>query len=184
MIPLVTTNGGTQPEVGVAPLRVPAEQQSNYGGIPNNDDRDHPYGGPSLQDGLSLLTAWNDQLPGIWAPDETTELLSRLENLRRSGDRYVYPGGRRPDEAAFADARLFLEKLAPLKITPRITLVADGEISFGWQSDGIYIDLGFYGDGEGGSYYAEDGSGRKYHCDSFPPESLPDEIARLICLQD
>lgn len=169
---------------GVAQVRVPAQQQSNYGGIPNNANRDHPYGGPSLQDRLSLLTAWNDQLPGTWAPDENTELLSRLENLRRSGDRHVYPGGRRPVEAAFVDARLFLENLRPLRIIPRLTLVDDGEINFGWDSDNIYIDLGFYGDGEGGSYFAEDDSGRKYHCDSFRPESLPDEISRLICLQD
>lgn len=181
-----TTSGGTQlvvHEAGLVPVSVTMEQQSTHG-IPNNVDRDYSSGEPSLvdiQDRSRLLTASYGQLPGIWETDVANELLVRLENLRRSGDRYVYPGGMRPVEAAFADARLFLESLAPLRITPKISLVSDGEINFAWDGEGIYVDLGFYGDGEGGSYYAEDSSGNRYHCDSFAPEQLPHDVARLVC---
>ena len=184
-----TTTGGTQhtyPDAQVAATYglVSVEQHSDRG-LPNDLGRSYSDGQSFFADveaELELPTAGRYQLPGNWETDATDILLSRLDDLRKSGDRYVYPGGKRPVDAAFVDARLFLRNLAPLRITPTISLVADGEINFAWESDGVHIDLGFYGDGEGGSYYAEDSSGRQYHCDSFPPEELPHDIARLICL--
>lgn len=136
---------------------------------------------PSNDSGAEMVV-WQDQtcsasyLPVI--PNQ--EVLSRLDNLRESGDRYVYPGGKGPVDAAFDDARRFLEGLSELKFHPKISLVADGEINFSWENDDVYIDLGFYGDGKGGSYYAEDSSGRKYYRDSFHPDKLPSEVADLI----
>ena len=128
------------------------------------------------------MVVWQDQTcSAFWLPSiPNQEVLSRLDNLRESGDRYVYPGGKGPADAAFDDARRFLEGLSELKIHPKLSLVADGEINFSWENDDVYIDLGFYGDGKGGSYYAEDSSGRKYYRDSFPPDKLPREIAVLI----
>ena len=163
--------------------RVRQEYPAEDGLLPHDLGRSYSDGQNSLADveaELELPTAGRYQLPGNWETDATDILLSRLDDLRKSGDRYVYPGGKRPVDAAFVDARLFLKNLVPLRITPTISLVADGEINFAWESDGVHIDLGFYGDGEGGSYYAEDSSGRQYHCDSFPPKELPHDIARLI----
>ena len=160
------------------------EQLSTHG-IPSNIDRGNADSRPTRDnvDELGSQVAWPHQLPGAWESDATDELLAHLEELRTSGDRYVYPGGTRPDEAAFRDARSFLTNLAPLKFIPKITLVADGEVNFLWESAEVYVDLGFHGDGEGGSYYAEEKrASRKYHCDSFPSEELPSEIVRLVCL--
>ena len=83
-------------------------------------------------------------------------------------------------DEAFEDAICFVEKLPPLVLQPRISLVIDGEVNFSWKTDEVYIDLGFYGDGEGGSYFAEDSAGHKYYGDSFPPGELPQEIVQLI----
>ena len=108
------------------------------------------------------------------------DLIRELDELHHSGEANVYPGGKRPADAAFDDARRFIENLPPLTIRPEISMVVDGEINFSWKTNDVYIDLGFYGDGEGGSYFAEVSSGRKYYCDSFPPDELPKAIARLI----
>ena len=107
-------------------------------------------------------------------------LRNALEHLRVSGDSYVYPGGQIPNQEAFNDARLFVLSLPLLKIVPKISLVVDGEVNFKWNNNGSHIDLGFYGDGEGGSYFAKDPSGRKYYCDSFSASELPEEILCLI----
>ncbi len=107
-------------------------------------------------------------------------LLSKLEDLRSSGDSYVYPGGRRPSETAFRDAGLFILKLPTLSMYPKVALVADGEINFLWKHGTVHVDLGFYGDGEG-SYYARDKNGSEYFCDGFPAsKGLPAEIASLF----
>ena len=108
------------------------------------------------------------------------ELLETLDHLGESGDSYVYPGGQTPNDEAFNDARKFVESLPRLRLVPKIVLIVDGEVNFSWDTDGIHIDLGFHGDGEGGSYFAKDESGIKYYCDSFAPDELPDEILRLI----
>ena len=107
-------------------------------------------------------------------------LLDALDRMRASGDYYVYPGGQIPNDEAFNDARLFVQSLPLLTIVPKISLVVDGEVNFKWNSNDIHIDLGFYGDGEGGSYFAKDRSGNKYYCDSFSPNELPEEILCLI----
>ena len=124
--------------------------------------------------------SYSPQTRAYLKPLANRELIDRLEELRQSGETYVYPGGRRPVEAAFEDARRFLENLPELVRKPTITLVIDGEINFSWDYGDLYIDLGFYGDGEGGSYFAEDRYGREYGIESFDPSTLPDEILRLI----
>ena len=122
MIPVatVTTTGGTQHPYPDAEFiatygLVSVEQRSNHG-IPNFIDRgysDSQLSFADVEDELELTTAWRDQLPGNWESDVTDKLLSRLDDLRRSGDRYVYPGGKRPVDAAFVDAGLFVRNLAP-----------------------------------------------------------------------
>ena len=112
--------------------------------------------------------------------DSNLPLLVDLYRLRNAGDLYVYPGGRRPTDLAFSEARFLVSKLPSLRIIPEISLVADGEVNFLWNDNDVYIDLGFYGTGEG-SYYARDSDSREYFCDRFPvKEGLPCEVAVLV----
>lgn len=53
-----------------------------------------------------------------------------------------------PNKTAFDDAYTFILKLPLAKIPlPKIQLAEDGEISFLWNGNGCYVDLGFYGTG-------------------------------------
>ncbi len=63
---------------------------------------------------------------------------------------------------------------------PEISLANDGEINFLWESDGAYVDLGFYGSGTY-SYFARGGSGREVRGEDVPASSgLPIEIVELF----
>ena len=72
--------------------------------------------------GLSILASYfesySPQTRAYLKPLANRELIDRLEELRQSGETYVYPGGRRPVEAAFEDARRFLENLPELVRKP------------------------------------------------------------------
>ncbi len=78
------------------------------------------------------------------------------------------------------DTLEFLEKL-PFGVTePRAGLSGDGEISLFWESDEIYIDIGFLGDGNF-TFYARDGQGIEYFKDEIGlDEPLPDALLHLI----
>lgn len=131
-----------------------------------------------ISGGVQADTEWTAWLRNVAPPQ--ISLRSKMEQLRASGDTYVYPGGKRPAEQAFDDAELFVANLPKLRLYPKIGLVADGEINFLWKDGGIHIDLGFYGDGDG-SYYARDEHGREYFCDSFSAsDGLPTPIASLV----
>lgn len=133
---------------------------------------------PTYQPKTSVIEIIDSRFDGI--VDSNMSLFHRLDRLRYSGDDFVYPGGIRPTDLAFADAQFFISKLPSLRIIPEISLVADGEINFLWNDGGIYIDLGFYGVGEG-SYYARDSNDREYFCDRFPvSQGLPDQLFELI----
>ena len=86
-----------------------------------------------------------------------------------------------PDDQAFADARTFIECL-PLSLIPmpEISLAHDGEINFLWESDDIYVDLGFYGTGTY-SYFARGRDGHGILGEDIPAlEGLPGKIVSLF----
>lgn len=106
----------------------------------------------------------------------TGYLLARLDALERAcrKDGIECP-------AAFADARQFIENSAlgavPL---PRISVAEDGELNFHWDTNGIHIDLGFYGTGTF-SYYAHDRQGRRFHGPPTPAtQGLPQPLQAMF----
>ena len=84
----------------------------------------------------------------------------------------VPPSNRTVDEAVqFAQ----ILDLASLHL-PHISAADDGEINFWWDIDGLYIDLGFFGDGFY-SFYAKLPNGTEIIEDEMPvSRTLPSEL--------
>ena len=109
------------------------------------------------------------------------QLARRLEQLRSTPERERWPSSEAPDDAAFRDARVFLDKLPfPLAALPHISLADDGEVNFAWDGEGVHIDLGFYGTGTY-SYYARGSDGQEHFGDEVPAaSSLPTDLDALL----
>ena len=109
-------------------------------------------------------------------------LLARLAEIRADREKHSY--GTVPNDKAFQDALRFVGAMpANLRAMPVITIVCDGEVNFSIQDRGLYLDLGFYGDGEGGSYYGRHRIGKiteEYYADDFNPADPPSDLLRLI----
>ena len=100
-------------------------------------------------------------IPTITPSPQLSELVRRLEQLRSVSGGERCPSSASPDDAAFHDARVFLDKLPfPLAALPHISLADDGEVNFAWDGEGVHIDLGFYGTGTY-SYYARGSDGQE-----------------------
>lgn len=75
---------------------------------------------------------------------QLSELVQRLEQLRSIPQNERWPYSEAPADAAFHDARVFLDKLPfPLAALPHISLADDGEVNLAWDCEGVHIDLGF-----------------------------------------
>ena len=109
------------------------------------------------------------------------ELLRRLDIAQGAPESERWPAADRPCEPAFADARSFIWRLPPCPVRlPNIGVADDGEVNFLWDSDGIYIDLGFYGDGTF-SYFARAEDGQKFYGDDLSASGiLPGNLVNLI----
>ena len=108
-------------------------------------------------------------------------LLDRVSELQSRPESERWPGADWPTEAAFNDAKSFIDRLpVSLKESPHISLADDGEVNFAWSADGIWIDLGFYGSGTY-SFYARDKDGNEWFGDDIPVmSSLRKELRRLL----
>ena len=53
-----------------------------------------------------------------------------------------------PTDDAVREALRFLDLLPPQIRSPHIGAADDGEINFSWIADGVFIDVGFRGDGQ------------------------------------
>ncbi len=109
------------------------------------------------------------------------QLAQRLEQLRSISEGERWPSSEPPDDAAFRDARVFLDKLPiPLTALPHISLADDGEVNFAWDECGLHIDLGFYGTGTY-SYYARGSDGQEHFGDDVPAaSSLSTDLETLL----
>ena len=109
------------------------------------------------------------------------QLAERLEQLRSVPEGERWPAGEPPDDAAFRDARVFLDRLPfPLAALPHISLADDGEVNFAWDCEGAHIDLGFYGTGTF-SYYARGSEGQEYYGDDLlVSHPLPADLEPLL----
>ncbi len=66
---------------------------------------------------------------------------------------------------------------------PIVSLTEDGEINLIWQTDALYLDLGFDGDGTY-SYYGKATDGKIFLGDNFPTgDPLPAELLALMSIQ-
>ncbi len=108
-------------------------------------------------------------------------LMERLAELRWLPEDLKWPGADLPAEQAFRDAVSFTERLpVSLVATPHISLADDGEVNFSWSTNGIRIDLGFYGTGAF-SYYARDKDGNELFGDDVSvTSSLPKHLVELM----
>ena len=114
-------------------------------------------------------------------PSPLLKLLVQLITLQYTSEDERWPDAIWPNAQAFADAQTFIRRL-PLNVIPlpEISLADDGEVNFLWQSDGVHVDLGFYGTGTC-SYFARGKDGRRIHGDDAPAsEGLPSEIITLF----
>ena len=112
---------------------------------------------------------------------QLSEMVRRLEQLRSIPQGERWPSSEPPDDAAFRDARVFLDRLPyPLAALPHISLADDGEVNFAWDSEGVHIDLGFYGTASY-SYYARGSDGQEHFGDEVPAvSSLPTDLDALL----
>jgi hypothetical protein len=83
--------------------------------------------------------------------DQLTGQLQSYVDLPVGWDGY---GGRPASKAAVADALAFLEKRPSDIPLPYAQLASDGEVGLYWDSDGVFADVGFYGNGKY-SFYAK-----------------------------
>lgn len=86
-----------------------------------------------------------------------------------------------PQDSAFRDASEFVRNwnVEPLYM-PDIGIADDGEVNFAWDQRGIYLDLGFYGDGTY-SYYGKSRDGKEFLEDDLAPsDGLTSELRRII----
>lgn len=109
------------------------------------------------------------------------QLVRRLEQLRSVPEGERWPISELPDDAAFRDARAFLDRLPfPMAALPHISLADDGEVNFAWDCEDLHIDLGFYGTGTY-SYYARGTDGQEYYGDEIPAgPTLPADLEPLL----
>ena len=92
------------------------------------------------------------------------------------------PESRYPTSDAFVDARKFAARLDLNSYEPPIvTMAGDGEINFFWhrESDGLKVDLGFYGTGTY-SCYARKGDREVFADDVRVVDGLRGDIAALL----
>ena len=117
------------------------------------------------------------------SPAEPHEaILARLSVLQNLTASERWPAADWPTEAAFNDARVFVQRLSSLRLPfPNLGLADDGEVNFLWDCDGIHVDLGFYGAGTF-SYYAHGKDGQGFYDDDLPAsEGLPKVLEELLC---
>ncbi len=92
-------------------------------------------------------------------------LSTYLRSLEQTPEGNRWPDATWPTVQAFKDASTFIGKLPLDRIpAPEIYLADDGEVNFLWKKQGVFIDLGFYGD-ETYSYFARGEDGSKHYGD-------------------
>ena len=86
-----------------------------------------------------------------------------------------------PSQRAIDDALRFLDLIPANAVPPRVAPAGDGEISFFWKQSGLYLDVGFRGNGEI-HYYArrDDIALDDDDCETFAGASLPRSVLFAI----
>ena len=82
---------------------------------------------------------------------------------------------------AVNDALKFIDIIPATAILPYVALADDGEVNFFWRRDGLFIDIGFVGDGMMHYYVSADAQGVDSDASiQFSGRSLPRDIVKTI----
>ena len=113
--------------------------------------------------------------------DQKSELINMVFSFRNLGKNWGETGSVPPTENAIRDAILFID-LLPANVTkPQVSIAADGEINFFWRSNGVYIDIGFFGDDMIDYYASVDSQGIDEDASlAFSRRSLPRNLVAAI----
>ena len=116
-------------------------------------------------------------------PTPAERMQRRLQGLREEAmGEHPDPESHYPTPQAFTDAWEFASRLDLNSYDfPMVNMAGDGEINFFWrrESDGLKVDLGFYGTGTY-SCYARKGYREVFADDVRVADGLRDDIAALL----
>ena len=92
--------------------------------------------------------AWSKAAAGSLGAsvDQREPLREQIRSLLMEADDHL--GGTPPSKAAIHDALRFVDLLPADSPTPHVSVADDGEINFFRRRDGLYVDVGFFGDGQ------------------------------------
>ena len=92
------------------------------------------------------------------------------------------PNGPRPSPDAIDEALRFVELLPADAPTPHVSVADDGEVNFFRRGPGLFIDVGFFGDGRIHYYARVDAL--EIDVDGSAPFSVPVDGGREISRRD
>lgn len=132
---------------------------------------ENPASGIMFTDSDATIFEDNDSGQGI------PIIISRIQALRNYSDGWNGPDSVGPSDQTIKDAEQFANSIDFDSIhMPNVSLANDGEISFFWDIKGLYLDLGFLGDGSY-SFYAKPPKGKEVIVDNAPlSRPLPQNI--------
>ncbi len=109
-----------------------------------------------------------------------TDLINSYKNYPANWDGY---DGIPPLSETVNNTLEFIEKLPFNAKEPRPGVSGDGEISLFWESDDIFVDIGFLGD-EKYTFYARDDQAIEYFKDDLDlKDPIPEALLNLITLK-
>lgn len=163
-------------------LTVDVDPSSNF--MPTGTTHAVPTAPELLSSGVGgeiTQASYEETVISLLEPSPLSKLLAQLATFQQTPEDERWPDAIWPDARAFVDARTFISRLPLNEIPlPEITLADDGEVNFFWKSDGVHVDLGFYGTGTC-SYFARGRDGRRLYGDATPAsEGLPPEVTALF----
>jgi len=109
-----------------------------------------------------------------------TDLIESYRNYPTNWDGY---DGIPPLSETVNNTLEFIEKLPFNAREPRPGVSGDGEISLFWESDDIFVDIGFLGDGKY-TFYARDSQAIEYFKDDIElKDPIPEALLNLIYIK-
>ena len=130
---------------------------------------------------LSLMSPASTFPSDVLVTTAPLAVINRIHELGTYREGWNRPDTVAPSRAALNDAEQFVQKqdFASLHL-PSIGAADDGEINFWWDVNGLYIDLGFFGDGSY-SFYARLPDGKEILDDHVPvSKPLPSGILKFL----
>ena len=111
---------------------------------------------------------------------DRSKLLDKIRSFSSYVDNWDGYGGHAASTQAVANATAIVRLIPSNLPLPRAGLSGDGAISLFWESEGIFIDLGFYGN-DAMTYYAEvDFKGKFFGEDVPVGAGIPAEVHNIL----